>query len=280
MARPPLAVSSAATSPGGSSMLCSSTDRRASSPGARKRGSRASATTSSRTVIGRAPAPMRVPSQATAISRSSPAKSGMSSGTMADAVGTRPHHAGEQRDEALRRLQCVGARHPRRRPGAAGRARLRRARSAGRNRRGYPRRADGATRKCAAGSGLAKLVRRRMPSSTAASVSSTGPLALVTRTGTSMRWRGRMQFGRVDRDTERARRRVDPDPGEPEPAAGLAVAGFAGAEDRHGHVGAGAPGRIDRHLDLGAGGRSPRSRAVRPGDRSARRPRRARRRAA
>ncbi len=83
MASPPLAVSSAAISPCGNSMLCSSTDSRASSPGARKRGSSASATTASRTVMGFAAAPMRVPSQATAIRRNSPAKSGMSSGTMA-----------------------------------------------------------------------------------------------------------------------------------------------------------------------------------------------------
>ena len=71
------------TSPAGRSRLLSSTGSRASSPGARKRGSSASAMIGSRTVSGLLAAPMRLPAQATAISRSSPAKSGMSRVTVA-----------------------------------------------------------------------------------------------------------------------------------------------------------------------------------------------------
>lgn len=71
------------TGPAGRSILCSITASRASSPGARNRGSSASATTGSRTVAGLPALPTFAPCQATAMSRTSPLKSGMSSATIA-----------------------------------------------------------------------------------------------------------------------------------------------------------------------------------------------------
>ena len=79
----PSAVRVAVISPSGRSRLLSSTGSRASSPGARKRGSSASAIAGSRTVTGLLAAPIRLPDQATAISRNSPAKSGISRVTVA-----------------------------------------------------------------------------------------------------------------------------------------------------------------------------------------------------
>jgi hypothetical protein len=92
----PSTESVALTSPGGCSRLCSSTGKAASSPGARKRGSSASASTASRTGSGREAAPTRSALQATAISRSSPAKSGRSRGIMARpsaSVSTTPENS-------------------------------------------------------------------------------------------------------------------------------------------------------------------------------------------
>ncbi len=97
----PEAASDADTSPAGSSRLCSNTGTRASSPGARKRGSAASASTASRTTIARDAEPTRSPSHATAISRSSPAKSGRSSATVARPSG--PVATGPAKSATLRR---------------------------------------------------------------------------------------------------------------------------------------------------------------------------------
>ena len=243
---------SAAASPAGRSRLCSSTASRASSPGARKRGSSGSATSGSRTSdVGlrradRGCRSRRPPSGATA---------GEIGQVERDPCAV-PSGAGLHRRRRTASRSAAGCRAarscPRRRPGAAGVAS-----PSGRRDQPAPIVADVECRAVAGrgnaptGSGEAKLVSRRMPSSTAARVIQAPGAA---RTGTDGLRARRILSGAVDRAPSSLRRGRDRR--RPRRGRSPGWAGWSRHRQRRGRrdgdIGARAPGGVDRDLDLGA----------------------------